>query len=90
MESMVPYAVYLVLGLVGLGMLAIVLFGLRNLTYGKVNPMTVALSAVPMILLVVLGFALGDWSVAAIYTVLIALGLASASLLLAGLRGVIS
>ena len=87
MDTLVPYAVYLVLGLVGLGILFIVLFGLRNLTHGKVSPTTIILSAVPVVLLVVLGFALGDWWTAGVYTVLIALGLASAALLLSGMRG---
>ena len=89
METLVPYAIYLVLGLVGLGGLAIVLFGLRNLTHGKVNPVTIALSSIPIVLLIVLGFATGDWSLAGIWTFLIALALTSASLLLSGLRGLI-
>lgn len=90
METMVPYTIYLVLGLVGLGLLAIVGFGLRNLSHGKVNLMTVVLSGIPIVLLGVLGFALGDWSAAAIYTVLIALLLATGSLVLSGLRGIIN
>lgn len=90
METMVPYAIYLVLGIVGLGLVAIIAFGIRNLAYGKVNMMTVVLSGIPILLLVVLGFVLGDWSVAAIYTVLIALVMATGSLMLSGLRGIIN
>lgn len=90
METMVPYAIYLVLGIVALGMVAIVAFGLRNVAYGKVNMMTIVLSGIPIVLLVVLGFVLGDWSVAAIYTVLIALVMATGSLMLSGLRGIIN
>lgn len=90
METMVPYAIYLVLGLVGLGMLAVVGFGLRNLAQGKVNLSTVILSGIPIVLLVILGFALGDWATAAIYTVLIALLMATGSLVLSGLRGIIN
>ena len=90
METLVPYAIYLVLGLVGLGIVAIVLFGVRNLTHGKVNPMTVALSAVPMVLLVILGLALGDWAVAGVYTFLISLALTSIALVMSGMRGLFS
>ncbi|MFT4604835.1 MAG: hypothetical protein ACI9W4_001574 [Rhodothermales bacterium] len=90
METMVPYTIYLVLALVGMGMAAIVVFGIRNLAQGKVNIMTVVLSGIPIVLLLVLGFVLGDWSAAAIYTVLIALVMTSASLLLSGLRGIIN
>lgn len=90
METMVPYAIYLVLGIVALGMVAIVAFGLRNVAYGKVNMMTIVLSGIPIVLLVVLGFVLGDWAVAAIYTVLIALVMATGSLMLSGLRGIIN
>lgn len=89
MEALVPYSIYLVLGLVGLGVLAIIVFGLRNLTYGNVNPLTMVLSSAPVVLLVVLGFVLGDWSVAGIYTVLITLVVTAATLLLSGLRGLI-
>ncbi|MBO6576588.1 MAG: hypothetical protein JJ896_13250 [Rhodothermales bacterium] len=87
METMVPYAIYLVLALVGLGMVAIVLFGIRNLSHGKVNPSTIVLSGIPMVLLVVLGFALGDWAVAGVYTFLISLVLTTAALLLSGVKG---
>jgi hypothetical protein len=89
METIVPYAVYLVLAIVVMGALAIVLFGIRNLTYGKVNPVTVALSSIPVVIMIILGFVMGDWAVAAIWTVLITLVLTTASLLLSSFRGLI-
>ena len=90
METLVPYAVYLVLAIVALGMVAIVLFGIRNLTHGKVAPSSVILSAIPVVLLVILGLVLGDWSVAAIYTVLIALVLTAGAMVISGTRGLFS
>ena len=89
METIVPYAIWGVLGLTGLSALAILLFGLRNLTYGKVNPLTVVLSAVPVVLLGAIGFATGDWSYAGIAATLITLAITSLTLLLSGMRGLI-
>jgi uncharacterized integral membrane protein len=79
-----------VLTVTGLSCLAIVLFGIRNLTYGKVNPLTVVLSGIPVIILAVLGFVTGDWSYAGIMASLITLAFTSAALLLSGMRGLIA
>ena len=90
MDAIVPYAVWAALILVGLGVAGIVLFGLRNLTYGKINGLSAAIVVIPAIILVAIGFSTGEWDIAAIWTVVIMFGLAVAALFLSGLRGLIN
>ena len=52
---MVQVAVYLVMALLGLGILAMVGFGIRSLSYGKVEKMTVVFMAVPVVILLLFG-----------------------------------
>jgi hypothetical protein len=87
MEGLIPIAVWAVIILIGLGLVGIVLFGARNILYGKISPITIGVVVIPAILLVVLGFAFGDWSLAAIWTLLIMFGLAAIALLISGVRG---
>lgn len=89
MEAIIPIAIWTVIILIGLGVLTMLVFGLRNATYGKINPFTVAMVVVPLILLVVLGFSMDDWGMAGILTVIIMLGLGAVALLLSGLRSVL-
>ena len=89
MAGIVPYAVWAVIIISGLSMLAIGVFGIRSLVQGKVNPLTIVLTMIPMLILVVLGFVMGDWAHAAILSFLISLVLTSAVLLLSGLKGLI-
>lgn len=89
MESLVPYAIYLVLALSGLSLAALVAFGLRNLTFGKVDVLTIVLVMIPVAIMVVLGFVTGDWPYAGILAFLITLCVTALSLLLSGLRGVL-
>lgn len=90
MEALVPYAIWAVVILVGLGIVAIVLFGLRGLTYGKVDPLSIAIVAVPAVVLVVLGLVMDSWAEAGIWTVVIMFAIASLALLLSGTRGLIT
>lgn len=87
MDSIVPYAIWLALILIGVGVLAIVVFGLRNLTYGKINPLSAVAIGVPLLIFVILGLIMGQWDLAAIWTVMIILALALVALLLTGVRG---
>ena len=89
MDALVPYAIWICLVVSGLAFLAIVVFGLRNLAYGKVQPITIITLVVPAVLMGALGLDLGDWALAGIWTFLIMLVLASISLLLSGMRGLI-
>ena len=84
MDSLVVYGVWIVVILTALGVLTITLFGLRSLFYGKVSPFTLVVVAVPLVLLVVLGFVMDDWSQAGILTVLITFALALLALLVSG------
>ena len=87
MAEIVPYAIWAVLIVSGLSLATIAIFGIRSLAQGKVNPLTAGLTLLPIALFGVLGLVMGDWAHAAILTVLIALGLTSAVLLLSGLKG---
>jgi len=87
MAATVPYAVWAVIIVTGASLLAIALFGVRSLIQGKINPMTIVLTAIPIVLMGILGLVMGDWSHAAILASLIALALTSAVLLLSGIKG---
>lgn len=89
MESLIPIAVWLVLVLIGLSLVAIAVFAVRNLTYGKVNALTIGLTFIPIALLVVLGFATADWWYAGVIVVIVMLVITSITLLLSGIRGLI-
>ena len=84
---MVIISLWIVLALVGLSLLLMLLFGTRSLAYGKVKPTSMVMVILPVVILVVLGFVLGDWSLAAIFAVLIMLGLGLLSLLITGIQG---
>ena len=88
MESLVPIAVWAVVALVGLGVLSILLFGLRSLLNGKIDKMSMMFISIPIILLVVLGFGLGDWAMAGIYTTLAMIGLAIVAMFWTSIQGV--
>ena len=87
---MVQIALYLVLGLLGLGLAAMLAFGIRSLTYGKVELMTMVFMAVPLVLLLVLGLVMPSWAEAGIMTILITLGLALLALMYTGVKGLFS
>lgn len=86
--DMVTIAIYIVLALTGLGLLAMVLFGARSLAYGKVDPISAAIVFIPVLLLVILGFIMPTWAQAAIWTVIIMFGIAVLSLLFTGVGGI--
>jgi hypothetical protein len=89
MAGLVPYLVWAVIIVSGLSLLAIGIFGLRSLAQGKVDPLTIVFTAVPIVLVGILGLVMGDWAHAAVLGSLIALALTSAVLLLSGLKGLI-
>ncbi len=86
MAALVPILFWIVFIQVGLSALAMLLFGIRSMAYGKIKPITAVIVAVPILLLVVLGFALGDWALAGITSVIILLGVAALGLLVSGMR----
>jgi len=90
MSGIVPIVIWAALIVTGLSLVAMVLFGLRNLTYGKMDVVTVTLFAAPFVLFAVLGFVVMDsWAEAAVVTFLILLVLTSFSLLLSSIRGLL-
>lgn len=81
-----PIAIWAAILLAGLSVLGIGIFGLRSLVYGKVEPLSMIIIAVPGVLFVVLGYSMQTWAQAGIFTVVVMLGLAALGLLLTGVR----
>jgi len=90
MEGIVPLAIWAALILLGLGLVTQVIFGLRNLTYGKISPISMLIVVLPVLLMVVLGFTVGSWAQAGVITVLVMFVLTAIALLLSGLRNMFS
>ena len=88
MESLVPIGIWAVIGLVGLGILTIIAFGVRSLAYGKIDKLTIIFVSIPVVLLVVLGVIMNDWPRAAITTLFIMIGLAIVAMLVTSVKGV--
>jgi hypothetical protein len=61
-------------------------FSLRNLTYGKVEPLSVVILIVPGIILLILGFTMPSWAQAAMLTLIIMFALTLLGLLVSGVR----
>ena len=85
--NVVNISVLLTLGLISLALLLLAAFGVKSVTNGKVSPMTSVAVIVPVILLLALGFSVGDWSQAAVYTVLIMLVLSIGTMVLSSAKG---
>lgn len=90
MDSLVVYATWAGIILMGLALVAIALFGLKSMIHGKVSLLTAAIILIPVVLLVILGLITGDWALAGIWTMVIMFVLAGLSLLLSGVRGLFS
>ena len=88
MESLVPLGIWAVIGLVGLGILTIVVFGIRSLVFGKIDKLTIIFVSLPIVMLAILGFAMGDWTRAAMFTLFIMIGLAIVAMLVTSVKGV--
>lgn len=87
MNTIVPYAVWAAIIIMSLGLVGMLLFGIRSILQGKINLLTAAIVLIPIVLLVVLGIVLGDWAVAGIWTIVLMFALAVVGLLLSGIRG---
>lgn len=89
---MVVIAIYIVLALTGLGLLTMLIFGIRSLTFGgrRRNILTLVIVCVPVVLLLVLGLVIGNWAQAGILAVFAMLALAVLSLLVTGVKGLFS
>ncbi|PEN08012.1 hypothetical protein CRI93_06105 [Longimonas halophila] len=80
------WSIIVALGLSGLSLVAMGLFSLRNVSYGKVRPVTVVLVVAPMLLLSVLGFTMQTWAEAGVLTVVIMFIVSLLGLLGSGVR----
>lgn len=87
---MVVYAIWACIIVMGLALVGLALFGVRSLIQGKISGITAAVVLIPVVLVVILGFILGDWTVAGIWTMVIMFVLAALSLLISGARGLFS
>ena len=85
-NAILPIAIWAAIALAGLSVLGMGIFGLRSLVYGKVDPVSIALIAIPALLLPILGTALSTWVQAGIYTLVVMFGLALLGLLFTGVR----
>ncbi len=87
MESIVPYVIWASLILTGLSLVAVLGYGIRGLAYGKADPTTIALLAIPAVILVVLGLTMDSWAEAAVLTCVITALLTMLALLASSARG---
>jgi len=85
-NAILPIAIWAAIALAGLSILGMGIFGLRSLVYGKVEPLSIVIIAIPGILLAILGFTMQTWVQAGIYTLVVMFGLAALGLLLTGVR----
>jgi hypothetical protein len=88
--SVLNIALYVVLALMGLGLLVMLASGVRSLMFGKVKMLSIGLVAVPLLLFVVLGMVLPTWTDAGIMAIVLSLGLTLVALLVSGIKNLIS
>jgi hypothetical protein len=81
-----PIAIWAAIGLAGLSILVMGLSGLRSVWYGKVQPLTIAIIAIPGVLVAVLGATMETWVQAGIYTLVTMFGLLILGMIGTGLR----
>jgi hypothetical protein len=84
---MIQIVIPLVLGIISLTLLVMLVFGFRSLMHGRISPMTAGAIAIPVVLLIVLGFVLGDWPRAGVLTILITLVGALLAMVLSSFKG---
>lgn len=85
-NAILPIAIWSAIALAGLSVLGMGIFGIRSLVYGKVQPLSIAIIAIPGVLIAILGATMETWVQAGIYTLVVMFGLATLALLLTGLR----
>lgn len=85
-NAILPIAIWAAILLAGLSVLGMGIFGIRSLFYGKVEPLSIAIVAIPGVVILVLGYTMQTWVQAGIFTLVIMFGLALLALLVTGLR----
>jgi len=81
-----PIALWAAIGLAGLSVLVMGLSGLRSVWYGKVQPLTIAIIAIPGVVVVALGLTMETWVQAGIYTLVTMFALLLLGMVATGLR----
>ncbi len=84
---MIEIVIPIVLGVITLTLLVMIVFGIRSLSHGRIKFMTMAAIAVPFLLLIGLGFGLGDWPRAGVVTIMITLVGALIAMVLSSFKG---
>ncbi len=90
MAEIVPYAIWAVLIITGASIVTIAAFGLRSLSWGNADTLTIVLTMIPLVIVGILGLIMGNWADAAVLGSLIALVLAAAALILSSFKGLFS
>jgi len=80
-------SIWALLILLALAAVTALVFGLRNATYGKINPVAAIIVVSPVVILGVLGVTMETWAQAGIISMLVMFGLACLAMLFTGLRG---
>lgn len=81
-----PIAIWAAILLAGLSILGMGIFGLRSLGYGKVEPLSIVIIAIPLLLILGFGAAMETWAQAGIFTLVVMFGLALLALFATGVR----
>lgn len=81
-----PIALWAAIGLAGLSILVMGVTGLRSVWYGKVQPLTIGVIAIPGVIVVILGGVMETWVQAGIYTLAVMFGLLLLAMIATGLR----
>jgi hypothetical protein len=81
-----PIALWAAIGLAGLSILVMGVTGLRSVWYGKVQPLTIGVIAIPGVIVLILGGVMETWVQAGIYTLAIMFGLLILAMVATGLR----
>lgn len=90
MESLVFYLITAVVALIGLGLAGMLLFGLRNIIWGKIKPLSIIMLVFPFVIMAGIGLATdGDWPYAAVVTVFVMIALAALGLVFSGIKGIL-
>ena len=82
-------AIIIVIALVGLSLLSILLFGIRSIINGKVEPLKMAFLGFPFLMFGILGLATGaTWAEAGIWTLVVMIAATIFAMLFTSIRGV--
>lgn len=79
--------IWALLIILGLTIVTVLIFGARNATYGKINPVAGLIVISPVVILGILGVTMETWTQAGIITMLVMLGLALLAMFVTGMRG---